>query len=611
MNWGYGARSWWRAALLTGCWGLGVGAEAIAQSTTDTIDLDPGVLEGAVAQVPDPNRDRLLPSPSLPETIPTDPETILPEDETLLEEPLLEDDTLAPETLEDVPPASETPEDTGPLIAVEQVQVVGSTVFEEADFAAIARPLEGRQVSLEELRQAADAITELYLREGYITSRAIVADQTVANGIVQIQVIEGSVEDIIIEGNRRVRADYIRDRIRLGTDQPLNKNRLEDQLRLLKTNPLFENVEASLRSGKQVGRSVLSVRVSEVNPFQATFSVDNYSPPSVGSERLGVSLRHRNLTGNGDELAAAYNRTTAGGANVFDFSYQIPLNAREGTLALRAAPNNNEIIDPEFAGFGIRGETELYEVSFRQPLVRSPREELALSLGFTLQNGQTFLFEDQPTPFGIGPDADGFSRTRVLKFGQDYVRRDVGGAWALRSQFNLGLDILDATLNDDPVPDGRFVSWLGQAQRVQVLNDNNLLIVQADLQLTPDTLLPSQQFVIGGGQSLRGFRQNARSGDNGFRVSVEDRIALVRNEAGSPIVQLAPFVDVGKVWNSSGNPNRLADQTFLAAAGLGLQWEALPGLTIRLDYAVPFIELSDRTQNAQDESFYFSVRYTP
>lgn len=602
MNWGYGAKSWWQAALLGGCWGLGVGSEAIAQSPTAPPALDPGIAQKAIAQAPDPNRDRLLPSPGLPETIPTDPETSLPEDEPLLEEPLPEEE----------PPASETPkDDSGPLIAVEQVQVVGSTVFQEADFEAIARPLEGRQVTLEELRQAADKITELYLREGYITSRAIVADQTVTNGIVQIQVIEGSVEDIIVEGNRRVRADYIRDRIRLGTDQPLNKNRLEDQLRLLKLNPLFNNVEASLRSGKQIGRSLLLVRVAEANPFQATFSVDNYSPPSVGSERLGVALRHRNLTGNGDELAAAYNRTTVGGANVFDFSYQIPLNAREGTLALRAAPSNNEIVDPAFAGFGIRGETELYEVSFRQPLVRSPREELALSLGFTLQNGQTFLFDNQPTPFGIGPDADGFSRTRVLKLGQDYVRRDVGGAWALRSQFNLGLGILDATINDDPTPDGRFVSWLGQAQRVQILNDSNLLIVQADLQLTPDTLLPSQQFVIGGGQSLRGFRQNARSGDNGFRFSVEDRIALVRNESGSPVVQLAPFVDVGKVWNTSNNPNRLADQTFLAAAGLGLQWEALPGLTLRLDYAVPFIELSDRTQNAQDESFYFSVRYTP
>ena len=95
----------------------------------------------------------------------------------------------------------------------------------------------------------------------------------------------------------------------------------------------------------------------------------------------------------------------------------------------------------------------------------------------------------------------------------------------MRSQFSFGIDILDATINNDPIPDGRFFSWLGQVQRVQRLSNDQLLIVQAELQLTPDSLLPSQQFVIGGGQSVRGYRQNVRSGDNGFRsAAIEDRI---------------------------------------------------------------------------------------
>jgi hemolysin activation/secretion protein len=79
-------------------------------------------------------------------------------------------------------------------------------------------------------------------------------------------------------------------------------------------------------------------------------------------------------------------------------------------------------------------------------------------------------------------------------------------------------------VNEDPVPDGRFLSWLGQIQRVQVLNNDNFLILQADVQLSTSGLLPSQQFVIGGGQSLRGYRQNVRAADNGVRFSIEDRI---------------------------------------------------------------------------------------
>jgi hemolysin activation/secretion protein len=151
-------------------------------------------------------------------------------------------------------------------------------------------------------------------------------------------------------------------------------------------------------------------------------------------------------------------------------------------------------------------------------------------------------------------------------------------------------------------------------QRVQRLSDDHLLIVQADLQLTPDSLLPSQQFIIGGGHSVRGYRQNARSGDNGFRFSMEDRIALDRDEGGIPVFQLAPFLDIGAVWNFADNPNELPDQTFLISTGLGLIWDSfggIKGLSLRLDYGIPFIDLDDRGRNIQDQGFYFSLIYQP
>jgi hemolysin activation/secretion protein len=463
---------------------------------------------------------------------------------------------------------------------------------------------------LAELQQVADENTQLYLDRGYITSRAVVVEQAIADGIVKIQVIEGSVEQIEIQGLARLRISYVRDRINLGIGTPFNRNALEDQLRLLKSDPLFETVQASLRPGSRVGRSILNVQIQEARALSGFVGADNFSPPSVGSERFGAVLNYRNLTGRGDELSAAYFRTAQGGSNAFDFNYRVPVNAMNGTVQLRVAPSRSKIIDPAFSALNIRANSDLYEVSYRQPLIRSPRTEFALLLGFALQNGQTFLFQDIPVPFGEGPDANGNSRTRVLKFGQDYVRRDLKGVWAVRSQFSFGLGIFDATKNADPIPDGRFFSWLGQIQRVQRLGADNLLIAQADVQLTPDSLLPSQQFIIGGGQNLRGFRQNARSGDNGIRVSLEDQITLQKTPSGAPILRIAPFIDFGTVWNRSNNPNLLPNQRFLAGGGLGVILEPAPGLTIRADYAVPFVNLSDRGENAQDKAFYFSAGYS-
>ncbi|MDZ7957636.1 MAG: ShlB/FhaC/HecB family hemolysin secretion/activation protein [Aulosira sp. DedQUE10] len=536
---------------------------------------------------PNPNLDRFPQSPPQPQPLPANEQQPIPTPS----------------------PATSTPADPAINIVVRKIEVIGSTILNPEEIAAITKPLEGRSVTLAELQGAVDSISELYLNRGYITSRAILTEQTIADGVVQIQVIEGGVEKIEVLGTEKLNPSYVRSRLQLGTVSPLSKDKLEDQLRLLKADPLFTNVEAYLKQGTELGQSILTVRVQESPIFYGFVGIDNYSPPSVGSERFGGVIGDRNLTGNGDEISASYYRSTTGGSNAYDFKYRLPVNAMNGTVQLRIAPSNSKITDPVFADFGIRSDSNLYEISYRQPLIRNPREEFALSLGFSWQDGQTFLFNDTPTPFGIGPDAQGNSRTRVLKFGQDYLKRDLQGAWALRSQFNIGLDLFDVTSNPDPIPDGQFFSWLTQVQRVQRLGKDNLLIAQADLQLTPDSLLPSQQFIIGGGQSLRGYRQNARSGDNGFRVSIEDRIVLEYDNSGQPTMQLAPFIDLGAVWNKSDNPNKLTNQNFLAGLGLGLIWEPIPHLFSRLDYALPIVDLSDRGNNAQDHGFYFSFGY--
>jgi hemolysin activation/secretion protein len=544
------------------------------------------------AQNSPPDRDRFLQSPSPPQPLPN-------------EQPVL---PLAPPTpVESSPP----PTENLPPIPVRRIAVVDSRILTPPEIAAIKNSLEGKTVPFEKLTQATDQITKYYLDRGYITSRAVLLPQTpedAKNGVVRIRVIEGELEKITVEGTQRLEA-YVRDRVARGVTTPLNARKLEDQLRLLLIDPLFKNVVPTLQAGSGEGKSILMVRVIEAPPFNGSVDFDNLSPPSVGSERVGVNLRYRNLAGLGDEVSAAHYRTFTGGSKITSFAYRVPLNSMEGSLQIGVDINRNRITQSPFDQLDIQGASEQYQISYRQPLVRSPQQEFALSFGFAFQNGQTFIFDNLPTPFGIGPDANGVSRTSVFKFGQDYVARDPKGAWSVRSQFSFGTGLFDATSNPAPIPDGRFFSWLGQAQRVQRLSEGQLLITQLDLQLTPNSLLPSQQFVLGGGQSVRGYRQNARTGDNGVRFSVEDRVTLQRDKGGTPTLLVTPFIDLGAVWNVADNPNRLPRQTFLMGAGVGVLWQPWPGLNLRLDYGLPLIDLSDRGNNLQDNGWYFTVDY--
>lgn len=539
---------------------------------------------------PNPNQDRFLQPPPTPAPLPP-------------ARPVQPSPTPSPSP-------QPSPPDNAPAFPVQKINVIGSTILSPEQIQAVVQRFEGKTLTFEQLREAADAITQLYLNQGYITSRAILASQAITSGVVEIRVVEGSLEDIKIEGTRRVNANYVRSRIRLGAKTPLNTAQLEDQLRLLRTDPLFSNVEASLRAGTGIGQSLLIVRVTEANPFEGSVGVDNYSPPSVGSERLGLNLLYRNVTGNGDAFGGSFYRTAQGGADSLDLSYRLPVNAMNGALQLRTSLTRNNVVESAFRSLGFQGDSELYEISFQQPLIRSPRQEFALSLGFTYQDSKsTYNLIDFFGPPSPGADAEGRTRTSVIKFGQDYLRRDARGAWSLRSLFSIGTGLFDATTNEPPLPDGKFFSWLGQVQRVQILGNNNFLIAGVDVQLTPNRLLPSQQFVIGGGQSLRGYRQNIRAADNGVRFSIEDRIALERNEAGNPIFQLAPFFDAGVVWNNDSRNYPLPPEQFLAGVGLGIIWEPVPKLSLRVDYAYPLIKVNDRGTNAQDEAVYFNVRY--
>ncbi|NEO26477.1 MAG: ShlB/FhaC/HecB family hemolysin secretion/activation protein, partial [Kamptonema sp. SIO4C4] len=402
-----------------------------------------------------------------------------------------EDEPLFPIPDEEQPTS---PSQEGLTFSLDTIMVENSTVFTPEDFAPITTPLEGEMVTLSELQQVADEITQLYIDQGYLNSRAVLPEQDLGDGDATIQVIEGTVSEIQLTGLERFNPNYFTSRLNLGLDTPFNVNDLEDQLRLLQINPLVEDLDVDLQPGETVSDSILLLNIEEANPFFGTAFADNYSAASVGSERLGVNLGYRNLAGIGDVLSATYTRSTTGGSNILDFNYTIPFNPMNGTVRLRTTIDRNEVTLPAFSELGIEGESETYEISVRQPLIRSFTEEFALSLGLRHKTGQTFLFNNIGTPFGLGAEADGTTRTTVLSFGQEYLKRDGKGAWILRSQFNLGLDWLDATQNPDPTPDGEFFSWTGQVQRIHRLAERHLLVVQGDVQLSPDNLLGSESF---------------------------------------------------------------------------------------------------------------------
>jgi hemolysin activation/secretion protein len=209
--------------------------------------------------------------------------------------------------------------------------------------------------------------------------------------------------------------------------------------------------------------------------------------------------------------------------------------------------------------------------------------------------------------FPLSPGADDNGRTRIsaVRFFQDWVKRDERQVFAARSQFSLGVDLFDATINND-APDSRFFAWRGQAQWTRLLVADTLLLVRGDVQIADSSLVPFEQFGIGGQQTVRGYRQDALLADNGVLFSTEFRIPILKAKGGG-LLQLTPFIDIGTGWNN-GKSNLTEDT--LIGTGLGLLWQQ-GSLSARIDYGIPLISVDTDKRTLQDNGIYFSIGYSP
>jgi hemolysin activation/secretion protein len=441
--------------------------------------------------------------------------------------------------------------------------------------------------------------------QGYVTTGATIAPQALDNGVVKVQVVEGTLEEIKVTGNHRLSAKYIRDRIKLGAGTPLNVPQLLANLQQLRLDPRISNLSADLQAGIRPGSNLLKVEVQEADTFSLSTSFDNGRSPSVGSFRRKLELREGNLLGFGDAVTVAYSNTR--GSNTLDMNYTVPLNSRNGAVWFSYGSSSNTVIEAPFSVLDIQSRSRYYELGFRQPLVQSTTRDFAMGFAFSRQESQTELGLDDIGPFPLSPGADNEGRTKVsaLRFFQEYTQRSPHHVLALRSQFSLGLNWLDASVSDN-APDSRFFSWRGQGQWLRQVAPETVFLVKGDVQLSGDSLVPLEQFGLGGQMTVRGFRQDALLTDSGALLSAEFRLPIARSSKLGTL-QLVPFVDVGTGWNlSSATPS----PSTLVGAGLGLLWKAGDRVNARLDWGIPLTSLKGDRRSLQENGVYFSVNYT-
>lgn len=482
---------------------------------------------------------------------------------------------------------------------VKDIEVSGNSMF-AAEISQLTQKFRGKSTTLSELYQLRSSISKLYIDNGYVNSGAYLPPQKLQDGVVKIEVLEGGLETIEVTGNKRLSDRYITSRLK-SLPTPINTEQLLERLQLLRLDPLIENVSAELSAGLTPGMSRLDIEVQEADAFTFSSSLNNHKSPSIGSNSRNLSLTHSNLLGFGDK--AQLNYTNTEGSNGLDFGYTLPINGKNGTISFAYGFNSNDIVENPFTPLDIETESDYYEFSFRQPIVYKPNREIALGVSFSRQHSETSLL-DIPFPLSIGADESGNTNISALRFFQEYTGRSDNSVLALRSQFSVGLDIFDATINDN-APDSTFFAWRGQSQWVRKLDDDFLFLLRGDIQIA-DNLVPLEQFRLGGATSVRGYRRDISLSDSGMFASAELRVPVLRINKLDGVVQLVPFFDLGLPWNGE---DREVNIDSLASVGIGLNFSAGNRFNARLDYGIPLSDNPVNGDSLQEDGVTFSLDY--
>lgn len=457
-------------------------------------------------------------------------------------------------------PKPKTAPDAAPItIPTSQIRVEGVTVFKPEEIRDLLAPYVGKEQTLGQLNALATALGEMYHKKGYYTAEAYLPPQDIVNGVLTIRVQEGYIGNVVVEGAHFYKARLVKNSLSQKPGTLLDFKKLERDLNRINRVSNGYKVKAFLAAGNAPGKTDVHIRMAERQPFQISGATDNQGRPFIGLYRGGVDLRSDSLTGNADRVYASWRANS--NMQLAMGTYTIPLNRFGTELSANMAFSHVNVMLPVKDPPNIVGKSFTTSLTLSQPLDRDRN----LIADTSLLWGRTrSLFDGDQTSF---------TDVRALQSGLSFNRYDRWGRTFNRLQSTVALGGIGGT--------AQFWKMENYFNRLFYLPHNNLLILRANMQMTPNALPSSQQFQIGGANTVRGFTEGLLLGDRGLNLGIENRFPIPGLKKLSPWlgsrIQMAVFYDYGRAWLDRSNPayvkgaSNLPQRTLLQGVGFGFR----------------------------------------
>lgn len=473
----------------------------------------------------------------------------------------------------------------GKKVFLESVQIQGNDVISCVEIASWLNDRLNQDFSIQDIYELCHAVDQYYASKGYFLARAYPPPQTIENGELAIEVIEGKLGNIQVIGNEYYQTFFIQSYFLPLQDRPLHYDEFLRALLLLNDN-MDLRAGIIFEKGEEFGTADVIIRVSDSCPVHLYLNGNDYGRNLMTHTRFGGRLDWGNFFTNGDMISIADVLGLPINALYFnDVTYTIPLNRCGTSLELAYLFSKFKI--EELESLHLRGRSDIATVQLNQALIRTRTLSVDLFAYFDYKQIQNFVFSHRSS----------FDKLRVLTFGATLDQFNAG--WArnyLTVQLAAGIpDFLWGLKSVDRESSrrgggGRFFRLNIDYDRLQYLPYGCFFYFHGSGQWSPNKLTLPEQLYIGGDGTVRGYPLAAALGDSGYYLNFEfrfpppliaDRKFLFCNKTCREIFQFDLFLDQGGVFRQSDR------HTFLCGTGLGMRVNGPFSLTFSIDVGFP------------------------
>ncbi len=493
------------------------------------------------------------------------------------------------------------------LFTLKDIEIVGNQSIPTEELKKQVEDRLNTEVNLNGLREVAREIKQYYRDKGYIAAYVYLPPQNVVSGAVKIAVVEGKLGKIDIKGNKWFSERVIRRSLGLVESRVVFYRDLKTALSFLNKH---HDIKATsvLKPGEEAETTDLEINVRDQFPVHISTDVNNLGTENTGKNRWGVSVGHNNVLGLMDQALGRFQIGAGAWAVGADYSIPLPIYRKEPRVGFSYSRSAVDVGGP-FKALNVEGQATTYGIYILQPFFYAGPFEFSANLGFDWKS-----VENRTLGRVSGKDEH-----RILNVGFNAEETDRWGKTFFPQSVHIGFaDFLsgDGKVASSPtraLTGGQFAIYRASLIRYHRFLWDMMFIFRGVMQLTSDSLAPSEQMRLGGALSVRGYPEGEYLADYGAYLSSEILIPSYffpkdwklpfSSQPMRKQIQGVGFFDFGGAQLRRTLAGEEPDR-FLAGIGGGIRAELFDHVYGRFHWASP---IGSRPSDNSKDQFYFGV----